>query len=632
MKTADQYHYQPQKLDDAFSRSVFDVLMLTLDAQGLLFAQDQFLQLSAQQHTIADNIIHQHCSFVDTTVHLYLDQLRTADSLLRALQSEDIRTDQPDSLALKKDSVYVPADQLAERWRKYIKLQILSRRMADTTEDNPSWARWQREIFASQICRIQTKLDRPKETARWVREAFLKAVALAYDPHTTYFSYAEEQAFENLLSKQSRQYGLQILPNAQNEMEIATVVPGSSAWNSNQLNEGDVILSVQTAQGTQDFSCIGWSEARRFLSDNPSSEATFRVRKPNGRQIEVTLFKELVEAVDNAIQSFTLRKNHKVGYIYLPSFYTNAELTSYPRGCANDLAKELIRLKREGINGLILDLRNNGGGSLSEAVQLAGGFVDYGAVALADARQQKAVPLKDMNRGTVYDGPMVVLIDRLSASASELLAATLQDYHRAVIVGATSFGKATAQQVVPLDDDPASGYLKVTVGNFYRITGSSHQGRGVVPDIVLPTIYDHLEMGESTYATAFAPPPPQKKAYYSPLADLPLSALQARSQQRQHADSSFLRVERSGRWLGSLRHVPLDYPSFKTYWHQKSQVLNGFITTDRQQLQVSQPSYLGSSTETSQQLAEKTMVELARDPYVRESYHIVVDLIDLSNN
>ena len=425
VKVADQHHYQPQKLDDAFSRTVFDALMPTLDAEGLLFTQEQFLQLSAQQHTIANDILRQNCSFVDATTRLYLRQLRAADTLLRALQSENIRIDQPDSLALKEDSVYVPAAQLAEKWRKYIKLQMLSRRMADSAEANTSWTRWQREAFTNQICRVQTKLNRPEETERWVREAFLKAVAFAYDPHTTYFSQTEGQAFENLLSKQSRQYGLQIIPNAQNEMEITTVVPGSSAWNSNRLNEGDVILSVRTTQGTQDFTCISWSEALRFLSDDPSSEATFRVRKPNGRRIEVVLSKELIEAEDNAIQSFTLQRNHKVGYIYLPSFYTNAELTAYPHGCANDLAKELIRLKREGISGLILDLRNNGGGSLSEAIQLAGGFVDYGAVALADARQQEAIPLKDMNRGTVYDGPMVVLIDRLSASASELLAATL---------------------------------------------------------------------------------------------------------------------------------------------------------------------------------------------------------------
>lgn len=500
----------------------------------------------------------------------------------------------------------------------------------------------QNRVLTSKICQMQTRLNHPGGIEVYVGNAFLKAIAQSYDPHTMYFTQAEEDEFNIKLSKQAVDFGLQLSENDWGEIVIDAIVPGSSAWNANELSKGDVILEVQTPKGEiMDFACLSIEDVQHFLSNEALHEATFRVRRWNGQEFTVTLCKTLLDVTENMIQSYVLQKHHKIGYIYLPSFYTNADSTSYhlPNGCANDVAKELILLKQEGIEGLIIDLRNNGGGSLLEAIRLAGMFIDYGAVIITESRAQEVLTLKDMERGTVFEGPVVILINTMTASASELFAATLQDYNRAVVVGSNSFGKATSQQVVPLKGntppDEITGYLKVSVNKIYRVTGKSYQKTGIIPDIKLPTIYDHLQVGEGMYPNAITASHPIKKAYYTPLTFLPIADLQLRSGQRVASDSTFALITDMGQRLAKIHEqhiIPLDQKSFTTYLATSPYTYQEPSVGKVHEWLVQNLSFLegiSSVTDAEKEINQQAMTNIKKDVYIYEAYCIMADFIDL---
>ena len=254
---------------------------------------------------------------------------------------------------------------------------------------------------------------------------------------------------------------------------------------------------------------------------------------------------------EDKVKGFILRGAQTVGYISLPAFYEDWEDSRGVKGCANDVATEVIKLKKENISGLILDLRYNGGGSVQEAVELAGIFIDAGPVAQIKTRDAKVITLKDVNRGTVYDGPLLLLVNGSSASASEMVAGTLQDYNRALIVGSPTYGKATAQVVLPMDTAidlntyngkaQASSYIKMTIEKLYRITGNTAQRTGVQPDVTLPDPPDALTQREADEKFALPAITIEANKYYKPLAPLPIAAAQAAA--RKAMDSSAFFVE-----------------------------------------------------------------------------------------
>jgi carboxyl-terminal processing protease len=254
-----------------------------------------------------------------------------------------------------------------------------------------------------------------------------------------------------------------------------------------------------------------------------------------------------------------LNGEKKIGFISLPDFYTswNDEGGS---GCANDLAKTLIKLKKENIDGVILDLRNNGGGSLKEAIDLTGIFIDYGPVLVATG-EEKPAALKDFNRGSIYTGPMIVMINENSASASEVVAGALQDYNRAVIVGKPSFGKATGQSVYPIAPDHVSaysdevnewGYVKITEMGLYRIDLKTNQFNGVIPDITLESPYEYDPFREKDYPNVILLDSIEKKMYYTALPEIDLTSIASESKERQLSTDYFIRIKSFSKEINAL--------------------------------------------------------------------------------
>ena len=655
VKTAEKYHYNPRPADDNFSALVFDEFIGLLDPGGTLFARDEIDQLVSFKYTLDEEILNKKCDFVNEVTKLYNRKLLFVDSLINSINAQDLDFNRQDTLTYCKDEIYVGHMQLIERWSGIIKLQVLSSYLsgfeAEQDPQKPSprnYAGILEGIIKRESCAIESKINYAGGIEEYVGSKFLKAISFAFDPHTVYYTPVEEQEFLTSISTETYSYGIEIYRNDLGEIEIYGIVPGSPAWSSNACNEGDVILDISTPGDiSRELNCLSLEEVINFMYSDEIDEASFTIRKKNKREVSVTLHKDQINVEENVIKSFILEGDRKVGYIYLPSFYAQMDGIFYsPNGCANDVAKELIKLKKEGIQGLIIDIRNNGGGSMLEAIQMAGIFINYGALCIFHSRDKDPVTIKDINRGTIYDDPLLILQNTFSASASELLAATLQDHNRAIIVGSNSFGKSTAQEILPIDaykypfitNGTSEGYLKLTGSTFYRVNGNSHQKVGIIPDISLPDLFDHFELGEGMFASALNPSTIKKKTYYYPLPPLPIKELRSNSEHRVNNDSIFQAISEMGISLSEMQDkysIPLEYDSFKEfyfsnqlYWEDEE-----FFQSEDELFLVSNPSYISGMSDlkdAEKEINENTMINIKSDVYINESYQIINDLITLT--
>ena len=655
IKTAEKYHYAPRPVDDTYSQLLFDEFIHTLDPAAIIFTTDDIKQLKIQAGQLDEQILEQRCDFLEQATVLYEQKLRDALILITGIEEGPLDLQAADTLKAYKDQQFVPRNQLRQRWEKLIKFQLLSAHLLSSDsalkKDPPTLEAIQKlktDIIRRYHCHLNSKLDNPGGLKEQVGDKFLKAVSFAFDPHTEYFGATEKNEYETMLSKDAKGYGLEFTDNELGEIEIYLIIPGSPAWNSNALNEGDVILSVETPDSiSKDFSCINLSEAYQFISDPSLNEAFFEIRKKNGERLRIKLFKEQIDVEENVIRSFILEGDRKIGYIYLPSFYTQMSSLHYlPNGCANDLAKEIIKLKRENIEGLVFDLRNNGGGSMLEALRVAGIFINYGAVSIIEKRDRQQETLKDPDRGTVFNKPLLVLINKYSASASELFAAAMQDYHRAVIAGSNSFGKSTAQEFLPIDaghyDNPSFAskktFVKLTEGAFFRVTGATHQKTGVEPDIRLPDPDDRPEMGEGQFASALDFAAIDKKTYYYPLAPLPIDTLQAQSQARLAKNETFNKIRESMEAAmeeGLLFAIPLSFEAFRDYFTSVTGDDPLPESEEKDVFSVKNPSYMegiSNFNNSKEEVNQQAMKEIREDVYIRESFFILNDLIHLQSN
>jgi carboxyl-terminal processing protease len=377
------------------------------------------------------------------------------------------------------------------------------------------------------------------------------------------------------------------------------------------------------------------------------------LRAVDGKEKRVMLRKEKLESEGTVVQSFILQGGIKTGYIYLPDFYTRWDDELEGGRCANDVAKEIIKLKKEGVEGLILDLRFNGGGSLYEARAMAGIFIDEGPLAMVRGRDKKTVSLKDLHRGTVYDGPLVIMVNGGSASASEVLAASIQDYNRGLIVGSQTYGKATSQNILPLGGLPSSasskkigegnmGYVKVTTQRLYRLTGKSAQGRGVTPDVVIPDIFRVLDVSEREYPFVLQPDSIPTNIYYKPLLPVKRKELRARSQERLSKNSAFQELQKTITWLeGEMKKSAPEPLLWENYLAATAEASKHQINADlyfESQEKIYEVSAGPGKDERltvddyARQINERWMQILTGDLYLKETYQILRDHILLTKN
>lgn len=556
-RMADKFHVQPKRLDDSFSAAFFDRFLKQLDPKCIFFTQKDIAQLSAYRLRLDDQIIQRKTGFLKLIATLYTTRLHQADSMIDILAKRPFNFSSQEIFTLAEDTSH-PADVVSMQTKLYkkMKLSVLhdliawndkrAKESADAQIPDSVRSAFQKHTQSVYKRDMERILQSPGGIDQFISDEYCKALASCYDPHTMFFPLTEKENFESELGNVRFLFGftIQEADNGGGAI-INDLEPGSPAFKCGLLNKGDKFLALQwQGEKSIDVSDAGATEIASILSQSNQDKLTITVKKQDGSIRTVTLMKSAEEADDeNKVKSFLLKGKKTIGYISLPAFYNNWENANEgDNGCANDVAKEIVKLRQENISGLIIDLRYNGGGSIQEAVELTGIFIDAGPVAQIKSRLvNKVFTLKDTHPGTIYDGPLIILVNGFSASASEMVAGALQDYHRALIVGSPTYGKATGQVILPLDttvdlntysgNREAEDYLKITTLKLYRVNGTTAQFSGVKPDIVLPDLTELLGQKEADEPFALQPSTIAANPYYQPYPALPLNNLQAIAKQ-----------------------------------------------------------------------------------------------------
>lgn len=569
-RMADKFHLQPRPLNDTFSVHIFSGLLMELDGDKMFFTADDIKALGKYRTRLDDEIKAKKSDFLTILTKIFSQRIKAVDTMIASISEKSFDFSLNEEVTSSEMESY-PSNPKAARLKLYKMMKAdalyrilahekmlsytpaLQKRFIDSIE--PAIINKVRMTYQNSIKNI---LQSPGGIEQAVGDAYCKAIAVCYDPHTEYFPLTEKENFESMLGQKTMAFGFQFKILGDGTIQIDNIAPGSPAFKSGQVNKGDKIESVQwDARQPIDVSNADWDQLNKVLELSNHGKATFKIKKPDGTVKTVMLWKEELEDTedDNKVKSFVLDGNKKVGFISLPAFYQDWDNENTGiNGCANDVAKEILKLKKEDIQGLILDLRYNGGGSVQEAVELAGIFLDAGPVARVKGKDPKIFVLQDVNRGTMYDGPLLLLVNGYSASASELVAGTLQDYNRALIMGSPTYGKATAQVILPLDTTITSesnldnvhseSYLKVTVSQLYRVTGATAQATGVKPDILLPDLSETGLSREKDQPYVLRPSPVLPDKYFRSMPKIEKNQLSLLAKNQLDTSSYFISLKK----------------------------------------------------------------------------------------
>jgi carboxyl-terminal processing protease len=569
-RMAAKFHVQPRTVDKTLSADWFDVLIKELDEPKIFFTKEDMDKLQAYRMRLDEELLLKKTDFLQLLNRLYQQRVGMADTMIDNLCRQPFQFNSPGQFTIAEDTSYAAnTPALRNKIAKMLKLatlEVLLDWNAQAAGMQPAAKKKSLDSLELVVRKkIQTTLKRsitrmlqhPGGIEQEVATAYCQSLAVCYDPHTAFFPPTEKENFESALGNTPMQFGFTLDEGNDGVAVIQNLKPGSPAFKSGQLNKGDKIQTIQWA-GRQpiDVSGAGADELDAMLAADNHAQLTLTIRKADGSVHNVVLAKEKGdhEEDDDRVKSFLLNGSKKIGYISLPAFYTDwGDAAVSSNGCAEDVAAEIIKLKKENIDGLILDLRFNGGGSMEEATALSGIFIDGGPVGQSKTRDPKIATMKDVNRGSVYDGPLLLLVNGFSASAAEMVAGTLQDYNRALIAGSPTYGKATAQVILPMDttidlygdvrNTKADSYIKLTVEKLYRVNGHSAQATGVQPDIQLPDLLDADPRREAAEHFAFLSSSIEPNKYYKPYSALPLARLQLLAKTQTDTSIAFKQIK-----------------------------------------------------------------------------------------
>jgi carboxyl-terminal processing protease len=475
--------------------------------------------------------------------------------------------------------------QRKESWRKSLKYQALDKYvdLIETRDKNKDVAGFKvktnAELEVEAREKVTKSMERTFDRYRFKFSEddkfnlFVSIITNAMDPHTEFFPPVDKRYFDEQMSGRFFGIGASLVYDEGN-IKINTLIAGSPAWKSGEVQVGDIILKVgQGKEEPTELTGFVVEDAVKLIRGQKGTDVKLTLKKQDGSVKVVTLVRdEIVQDESFAKSAIINNGNSKLGYIYLPEFYADFDRPNGAR-CYIDVAKEIIKLKEDKVDGIVMDLRNNGGGSLYDVVQMVGLFIDKGPVVQVKDRDGKPNILEDKNREVLYDGPLTVMVNEFSASASEIFAAAIQDYGRGVVIGSTTtYGKGTVQRNLGLD--PQSGYLnsnsdlgtiKLTLQKFYRVNGGSTQLKGVTSDIVLPDNYEYLKFREKDDPDALPWDEIQKASINNWKSGYELSTIQKLSEARLQTNKAFKLIKENTDWLAKQndKEYPLNFDKYQ---------------------------------------------------------------------
>jgi len=511
-------HYNPAAIDDTFSKGVYKDYLEALDPSKRFFLQSDIDEFSKYETQIDDQINNKELTFFDLTYTRLMKRMNDSKAYYEeALSSPiDYKKDETISTDYEKLPYAKNEKELKDRWRKQVKLSTLSSlvekekvqeeklKSKDNKDTPKTFAELEKETRASTLKSLNDNFGFIKDLNRddWF-SIYINAISSRFDPHTSYFAPNEKERFDVSMSGKLEGIGAR-LQKENDFTKITELISGGPAWRGKQLEAGDLILKVAQGNGEAiDVVGMRLDDVVKKIKGPKGTEVKLTIKKPDGTIKVISIIRDEVEIEETYVKSSVVEiDGNKYGIIYLPKFYIDFE-NKDSRDAGKDVAIEVERLKKEGVQGIVMDVRDNGGGSLKTVVDIAGLFIEQGPIVQIKSAAGKKEVLYDRDAKVQWDGPLVVMINEFSASASEILAAAIQDYKRGVIVGSKqSYGKGTVQNVIDLNQFVRGstygdlGALKTTTQKFYRINGGSTQREGVKSDIVMPDKYEYLKMGE----------------------------------------------------------------------------------------------------------------------------------------
>jgi len=658
LQTLDQVHFDPKEIDDEFSENMFDTYVDMLDGNKRFFTQDDIDQLSAHRDRIDDEIKYNKMDFFNLSLDLLNASINKtkvyyADILAKPFDftiSESLEMDGEKRDYAKDDN------ELKELWRRTLKYEVLNRFVSEIEENETAETpRTHEELELETREKVQKiykdwygRMDQLRRSDRF--EVFMGALTHGFDPHSDYFSPKEKEDFDIRMRNRLEGIGAR-LQTDDDYTKVVSIIPGGPAWKGKELEVDDKI--VQVAQDMEEFVDITGmriDDVVQLIRGPKGTKVTLKVKKKDGSLEDIFIIRDEVIIEDGKAKSVIMNQTgglDNVGFISLPSFYSDFS-DKNRNGCADDIALEIEKLKEQNVNGIVLDLRYNGGGSLSEVVEMAGFFVEEGPIVQVKQKNSEPYVYKDNDGGSVkYDGPMVILVNSFSVSASEILAAALQDYKRAVIVGSKStFGKGTVQRFWNLDqiirgadDIKPLGEVKITTQKFFRINGGSTQLKGVNSDVVLPDAYHYVQTGEKDLENAMQWTKVEKREFNQStyfINDLPEIA--KRSGQRLKQDTEFGLVNQQATVLKKFKDntvIPLNLQDYILMNERRENIDDEFKTAFNKEITgleiLNLPQDIPFIQKDSSRIArnEEWMKLLRKDIYAEEAIYVLKDIIEL---
>jgi len=650
-------HYSDKRVNDELAAAIFDLYLKQLDFQKRFLTRADAEHLQRFADTIDDNLMRGTIALPKAGYDIMSQRIDQVEDMVTAILDngidrhgrETMETD-PEKLAFVDD-----IDGLEQRWRKILKAQVMTRYLdleeeyqADGKEFDPD------QLWEEATERVKKRFDDffhrlHREDLQDHYDRYFNAVARAFDPHTNYMAPDRKEDFDIHMRGSLEGIGA-LLREESGYIKVVRIIPGSASAKQGRLQAEDIILAVaEKGEEAVEISDMRLRDAVKHIRGPKGTDVVLTVRKPDGTKDIITITRDVVQIEETFVKYTVLESDeNRFGYINIPSFYRDFEQSRFGggRNSTDDTRNAINELQREGIGGLILDLRNDGGGSLVDAVDITGLFIDSGPVVQVKNSQGQKRVLEDEDDTVLYGGPLVVLVNKFSASAAEIVAAALQDYRRAVIVGGKhTHGKGTVQTIIDLNENipllhlrryEDLGALKATIQKFYRIDGGSTQYRGVEPDIILPSLFQNLESGEQylDYSLEWDQDDPARFTRYSD--KIPdLSAIREKSKART-AESAGLQAIRMEAERSALRSeqtvIELDLDTMRAKREEERLAREkiedhysayGYLEEDDE----GEPETIPESVSIpDEQDDEDWIAGLEKDPYIIESQMIINDL------
>ena len=670
-------HYDPREINDAFSEDVYENFIKGMDPLKRYFLASDIEEFSKYKTEIDDQIKNKDLSFFDLVHTRFLERMEDVKKMYPEVLSKPFDFTEDESIDVDYDNIqYVKTKQeLRDRWRMQLKFSSLSGYYdlvegqkdkkkdddedLDSDEDKNSSEKTSKKKIAEPVEKkslTELEKDARETTEKSLDEYFdftkdlqrkdyfaiyLNTIVEQFDPHSSYFAPPDKDRFDLAMSGKLEGIGAR-LQKKNDFITVIEVISGGPAWRSEIIEVGDAILKVKQEKEEDAVSIVGMrmDDAVKLIKGPKGTKVTLTIKNVDGTISDKVLTRDVVELEETYAKSSLIEiDDHKFGLVHLPQFYF--DMQNYKeRNAASDVKKEILRLKEEGMEGLVFDLRGNGGGSLRTAVDIAGFFIKTGPVVQVASPNSKEV-LSDKDSEVVWDGPLVILVNELSASASEILAAAMQDYKRAIIIGSKqTYGKGTVQNIVDLNQWLRNnelgdlGAVKLTSQKFYRVNGGSTQLEGVKSDVVMPDRYSYIDVGEKDYDNPLPYDKISPANYEIWKGYIDYDETIKKSKERMAENEQLQLIDDNAKWIKTRRDeklVNLNFDSYTSEIEKRKEETKRFKVMDKydNHLDFESLPYELKLMEQDTTLSEKRTrwhKNLKKDIYVEEAVHVLQDL------